>query len=102
MEVSSHGLDQHRTAGVDFRCMNWGYEDGRIRVEDPERYPLQLYEAVVEGIPLAGRTLVDISCGRGGGLAHLHGSHGPAEAIGVDFTEGNVRACRRGRWSSNR
>ena len=64
-----------RRAGVDFRCMNWGYEDGRIRVEDPERYPLQLYEAVVEGIPLAGRTLVDVSCGRGGGRGLPVGGH---------------------------
>lgn len=82
---------------ADFRCMNWGYDDGRVLVpvSEVERYCLQLYVALVEDVPLTGKTLVDASCGRGGGLAWLHQSKGTAQAIGVDYTPGNVKACEK-------
>lgn len=83
--------------GAEFQCMNWGYDDGRELVPPsaPERLPLQLYRHLVEGTPLAGKVVVDVSCGRGGGLAHLARACVPAEAIGLDFAPGNVAICRR-------
>lgn len=84
--------------GAAFSCMNWGYDDGRPLVDDahgPERYPLQLYHALVESTPLAGQTVLDASCGRGGGLHYLTRTFAPAAAHGVDFTPGNVALCRR-------
>lgn len=88
-----------RRRGAEFSCMNWGYadegEDGDGALADePERYPKQLYEAVSAATPLAGSTVVDVSCGRGGGLAHLHARHAPARAIGIDLVPGNVSLCR--------
>lgn len=84
-------------AGARFSCMNWGYDDGRALVDEgagPERYPLQLYAALVEGVPLEGKVLVDVSCGRGGGLAYLARAHQPARAVGLDFTPAHVEVCR--------
>jgi ubiquinone/menaquinone biosynthesis C-methylase UbiE len=82
--------------GASFSTMNWGYDDGRELVrEGAERYCLQLYHALVEGVPLAGRTLVDVSAGRGGGLAYLARTFAPAEAIGIDFVPRHVELCRR-------
>jgi SAM-dependent methyltransferase len=83
--------------GAEFQCMNWGYDDGRELVPPsaPERLPLQLYRHLVEGTPLAGKVVVDVSCGCGGGLAHLARACVPAEAIGLDFAPGNVSICRR-------
>ena len=84
--------------GARFSCMNWGYDDGRVLVGDgagPERYPLQLYHALVERAPVAGKRLLDVSCGRGGGLHYLTRAFGPASALGLDFTPGNVRLAER-------
>jgi ubiquinone/menaquinone biosynthesis C-methylase UbiE len=84
--------------GARFACMNWGYDDGRPLVgpeAGPERYPLQLYHALVEKAPVAGKHLLDVSCGRGGGLHYLTRAFGPAEAVGLDFTPGNVRLAER-------
>jgi SAM-dependent methyltransferase len=85
-----------RRRGARFTMMNWGYADGRDRVAagEPERFPLQLYHAVLEGVPLAGRTVADVSCGRGGGLAWVERTLQPARAIGIDFTPGQVALCR--------
>ncbi|HEY2944099.1 MAG TPA: class I SAM-dependent methyltransferase [Vicinamibacteria bacterium] len=85
-----------RRRGARFTMMNWGYDDGRARVaaDEPERFPLQLYHAVLEGVPLEGRTVADVSCGRGGGLAWVERTFGPARAIGIDFTPSQVALCR--------
>ncbi|MDB5099794.1 MAG: class SAM-dependent methyltransferase [Cyanobacteria bacterium RYN_339] len=84
--------------GASFSCMNWGYDDGRETVEaaaGPERFPLQLYQALVESTPLDGKVVLDASCGRGGGLHYLAVRHGPAAAIGLDFTGANIKLCQR-------
>jgi len=83
--------------GASFHCMNWGYDDGRALVDDsePERYSLQLYRAVAEGLPLEGQLLVDVSCGRGGGIHHLAKVLGHVRAIGVDYAPRNLEICRR-------
>jgi len=82
--------------GARFTMMNWGYHDGRTRVaaEEPERFPLQLYHALLDGVPVEGRTVADVSCGRGGGLAWVERTLRPARGIGIDFTPGQVALCR--------
>lgn len=83
---------------VEFACMNWGYDDGRVLVPEhfgPERLPLQLYAAVSEGLELSGKTVLDASCGRGGGLAYLREALALERGIGVDFTPAHVALCRR-------
>lgn len=83
--------------GVRFTCMNWGFDDGHTLVPsafEAERYPLQLYHVLAEQVPIAGKTVLDASCGRGGGLHYLASAFAPASAIGVDFTPGNVAIAR--------
>lgn len=87
--------------GAHFTCMNWGYDDPDVADDSelveqlgPERYSLQLYRAMAHGLDISGGRLVDISCGRGGGVTWLHQEHGPTETIGVDFTPGNVSICQ--------
>src|SRR6185312_2067543 len=41
-------------------------------------------DRVVEGLPLAGKTLLDIGCGAGGVTLHLASKHGLAHATGYD------------------
>ncbi len=87
--------------GAHFTCMNWGYDDPDVPDDSAEahalgaeRYPLQLYRALAEGLDLTGGMLVDISCGRGGGVHWLHTHHHPSRTLGVDFTPGNITHCQ--------
>jgi ubiquinone/menaquinone biosynthesis C-methylase UbiE len=84
-----------RRRGAHFSMMNWGYDDGRVRVspDEPERFPLQLYHAALDGVPLDRRTVVDVSCGRGGGIAWVERTLRPGRAVGIDFTPGQVALC---------
>ena len=83
--------------GARFYCMNWGYEDGRtvLPEQHEERYPLQLYERALHGIELGGKRLVEISSGRGGGLAYLAQTRAPRSALGIDFVGENVRVSQQ-------
>lgn len=86
-----------RGKAVEFTCMNWGYdEEGATWPEGlgEERYSKQLYLALTRAVPLEGRALVELSCGRGGGLATVHEHGRPASSRGVDLTPGNIALCR--------
>jgi phosphoethanolamine N-methyltransferase len=52
-------------------------------------------DRVVEGLPLAGRTLLDIGCGAGGVTLHLVVKHGLAHATGFDVERPVIEAARR-------
>lgn len=84
-----------RRKGAHFSCMNWGYHEDALNIGPlPERYPLQLYEALAQPCGLAQRFVVDVSCGRGGGISYLHDKHCPRRSLGIDLVPGNVETCR--------
>jgi phosphoethanolamine N-methyltransferase len=66
----------------------WG--EGYLSPGGPEEV-----DRVVEGLDLAGRTLLDIGCGTGGVTLHLAGKYGLAHAIGFDVEGPVVEAARR-------
>jgi SAM-dependent methyltransferase len=80
-----------------FSFMNYGFAPLTAELaaaNEPERYCLQLYRHLVGSTPLAGKRLVEVSCGRGGGAAHLADVLKPASYVGIDISEQNVRLAR--------
>ena len=77
---------------------NYGFAPTAL--QSPERFQLQMYaelgsllEAGAGGHPLR---LLEISCGRGGGLAHLTARlPRPVQAIGIDFSRAAIAFCSR-------
>lgn len=66
----------------------WG--DGYLSPGVPEEV-----DRVVEGLPLAGRTLLDIGCGSGGITLHLVERHHVAHATGFDVESPVIAAARK-------
>jgi phosphoethanolamine N-methyltransferase len=66
----------------------WG--EGYLSPGGPEEV-----DRVVEGLDLAGRTLLDIGCGAGGITVHLTEKYGLAHATGFDVERPVVEAARR-------
>jgi ubiquinone/menaquinone biosynthesis C-methylase UbiE len=68
--------------------------------EAPERFQFQMYAEHLKALEASGRLkphtdLLEVSCGRGGGLAHLAGRWpGGLAAIGLDWSENALRTCR--------
>jgi len=70
--------------------LNWGYDDKGERIpltkkDEPNRYPIQLYHSLVKDVELNGKHIVEVGCGRGGGLSYITRTFGPASALGIDI-----------------
>ncbi len=78
----------------EFAVMNYGFaaEDAAVQ---GETLGLRLYEEVVRGVPLEGKRVLEVGCGRAGGLMHLALRGNPAEAVGVDFSRRAVSLARQ-------
>lgn len=77
----------------DFCFMNYGYAPLSAELSnsaEPERYCLQLYRHLLGDADLAGKRVVEVSCGRGGGAAHVAATYQPLEYMGIDISEKNV------------
>lgn len=81
---------------TDLVFMNYGYADaGTPPLTGPERYSAQLYHTVASRAPLAGKRILDVGSGRGGGAALIHRHFGPRETIGCDAARQSVAFSRR-------
>jgi ubiquinone/menaquinone biosynthesis C-methylase UbiE len=78
-----------------FSVLNYGFstdpDKSVIAPTDPEFYCLRLYEHTVRDTPLAGKDVLEVSCGRGGGASFVSRVFGPRRYIGVDLSPENVR-----------
>jgi len=87
---------------ADWMFMNYGYEPPYAHVplslfpeDEPDRYCVQLYDRVTAGVDMAGRAILEVGCGRGGGLSYLHRYRGPRSSRGVDVSDLAVALCRK-------
>ena len=81
------------TTSTDFAFMNYGYAPLSAELEgstEPEKYCLQLYRRLLGNADLRGKKVVEVSCGRGGGAAHVAATYGPASYLGIDISEKNL------------
>ena len=78
--------------------MNYGYneKDQLIPLNEEDahnRYSLQLYHHLADTTELKNKDLVEIGCGRGGGLSYIARTFSPASAIGVDLSKQAISFC---------
>lgn len=83
------------------KFMNYGYADldGTgldLKPEDEsERYGAQLYHVAASHTELAGKDVLEVSSGRGGGASYIARYLKPRRYVGVDLSEANIRYCNR-------
>jgi len=81
------------TTSTDFAFMNYGFAPLSADLEgtaEPEKYCLQLYRHLLGSADLRGKKVVEVSCGRGGGAAHVAATYQPASYLGIDISERNL------------
>ncbi len=89
-----------RFADSRWTFMNYGYlatGDGPLALEhadEPDRYCIQLYNHTVSTAELAGRDVLEIGSGRGGGASYLHRYLRPASTVGVDYSRQAITFCQ--------
>ena len=70
--------------------MNYGYHDKNQEVtidvlNERNRYSIQLYHHLASAVEIQNKDIVEIGCGRGGGLSYIAKNFSVASAVGVDF-----------------
>ncbi|MFZ5497160.1 MAG: class I SAM-dependent methyltransferase [Verrucomicrobiota bacterium] len=97
-----YGRLAKRYTGADWTFMNYGFlpPAGEPALaldpeDEPDRLCIQLYHRVAAAAPLAGRDVLEVGSGRGGGASFVARHHRPARITGADFSPQAVALCRK-------
>ncbi len=63
--------------------------------DEANRACIQLYHHVASQIDLAGKTVLEVSCGHGGGASWITRSLSPAHYTGLDLNPEGIRFCQK-------
>ena len=79
--------------------MNFGYSKDKHRIEldkidEKNRYSAQLYHLVATGVDIKGKDILEVGCGRGGGLSYINRYLTPGSATGVDLNKKAIEFCK--------
>lgn len=79
--------------------MNYGYsaKGHEIALEPadmPNLYSAKLYNYLLSQIDINGKDLLEVGCGRGGGLSYVNRYLKPASATGVDLNDKAIDFCK--------
>lgn len=85
----------------DVLFLNYGYEEDppmalSLTVSDEaDRFPIQLYHRTATQADLAGKSVLEVSCGHGGGASYLMRTLHPASYTGLDLNTVGIEFCRK-------
>jgi len=94
-----------RVRSPDWAFMNYGYAPVAPGGEplaldpsdEPDRFCIQLYAHVLDGLDVTGTDVLEVGAGRGGGASWMSRSLGPRTTTGVDLASSAVALCERDR-----
>ena len=80
--------------------MNFGYSNNaeKIKLEEADeknRYSAQLYNLIATGVDIEGKNILEIGCGRGGGLSYINRYLSPKSVTGVDLNKKAIIFCKK-------
>jgi ubiquinone/menaquinone biosynthesis C-methylase UbiE len=80
--------------------MNYGYSDPDLDVElapedESNRYSIQLYHRLASAVDLRNKEILEVGCGRGGGLSYIAKTFSPSSALGIDLEKRAVKFADR-------
>lgn len=86
--------------------MNYGYSKDNQKIEldekdEKNRYSIQLYHLVATGANITGKDILEVGCGRGGGLSYINRYLKPNFAIGIDLNKKAIKFCNK-KYSSEK
>ncbi|MFO7676162.1 MAG: methyltransferase domain-containing protein [bacterium] len=63
--------------------------------DEPDRLSIQLYHHVAAAVPIAGRDVLEVGSGRGGGASYIARYLGPRSMTGIDLNLRAIECCQR-------
>ncbi|MBK8193081.1 MAG: class I SAM-dependent methyltransferase [Lewinellaceae bacterium] len=88
--------------------MNYGFEPDEpsmrpelSEADEPDRYPLQLYYFLASQVDVAGKSMLEVGSGRGGGASSIARYLKPKEIVGMDIADNAVAFASKRHNSPN-
>lgn len=83
---------------ADVTFMNYGFSRDKHEIDLEEqdkknRYSAQLYNYVATGVDVKGKDILEVGCGRGGGLSYVKRYLKPNSATGLEINKRAVEFC---------
>jgi ubiquinone/menaquinone biosynthesis C-methylase UbiE len=80
--------------------MNYGYSKDRNEIaltqqDKKNKYSAQLYDYVANNVDIKGKDILEVGCGRGGGLSYINRYLSPKTVTGLDLNSKAINFCRR-------
>ncbi len=80
--------------------MNYGYSKNNHNIDlekddEKNRYSAQLYNLVATGVDIKEKDILEVGCGRGGGLSYIHRYLLPNSSTGVDLDKKAIEFCKK-------
>ncbi len=85
----------------DVLFLNYAFEDEPplaiplSSADEPDRACIQLYHHVASQVELRGKTILEISCGHGGGASYVTRTFQPAGMTALDLNPKGIAFCRQ-------
>ena len=83
---------------MNFGFAETGQQDSSLNLlprDERDRRSIQLYHRACRNVDLAGLDVLEVGCGRGGGLSFIVRYLNPHKAVGMDIAEGTIRLCQK-------
>lgn len=85
---------------ADVLFMNYGYTADNLNVtlkpeDENNRYSVQLYHHLAAEVDIENKDILEVGCGRGGGLSYIVKTFNPATAKGMDLDKSAVKFCKK-------
>ena len=80
--------------------MNYGYSKNNYKIkldenDEKNRYYAQLYNYIAGGADIKGKDILEVGCGRGGGLSYINRYLSPNSATGLDLNKKAIDFCKK-------
>ncbi len=62
--------------------------------QEKDRYSMQMYHHVANKIDLSGKSMLEVGCGRGGGLNYIKNQLNPRSVTGLDLNQKAINFCQ--------
>jgi ubiquinone/menaquinone biosynthesis C-methylase UbiE len=84
----------------DWLFLNFCYDDPSMGLQldesdEQNRYSIQLYHRTATQVDLAGKKVLEVSCGHGGGASYLVRTQHPASYTGLDLNPDGIAFCKK-------
>ncbi|MCP3806177.1 methyltransferase domain-containing protein [Paenibacillus sp. Lou8.1] len=75
--------------------INWGFaSEFNQAPASVNRNSIRLLQECLDGLYLEDKNILEVACGRGGGVRELCRSYGVRSVVGLDLTEANIAFCQ--------